>query len=187
LDRIDGEKALLAQFYFGRIIVLAQFYFYYKRRRTMERIQFYNTLGRLFCLLCILYSLIHNHFMLWVWSKLNFEFLTKYLWKIFIFTGSWWWYIVWSNNGFATPSNLWGSLEIRHHRGTEEVLCHPGCAGENPPARRNGEWRPAWRNLGWWMRNKASTNIQDEGLRIGGIGRQMNSKVRSVKQGMYRE
>jgi hypothetical protein len=30
LDRIDGEKVLLAQFYFGRIIVLAQFYFYYK-------------------------------------------------------------------------------------------------------------------------------------------------------------
>jgi hypothetical protein len=44
LDRIDGEKVLLAQFYFGGIIVLAQFYFYYKRRRTIELIQFYNTL-----------------------------------------------------------------------------------------------------------------------------------------------
>jgi hypothetical protein len=56
----DGENVLLAQFYFGVIIVLAQFYFYYKRRRTIELIQFYNTLGRLFPLLCILYSLIHN-------------------------------------------------------------------------------------------------------------------------------
>jgi hypothetical protein len=74
--------------------------------------------------------------------------------QICIFTGSWRWYIVWSNNGFATPSNLWGGLEIRHHRGTEEVLRPPGCAGENPPTRGNKEWRPAWRNLGWWMRKE---------------------------------
>jgi hypothetical protein len=66
LDRIDREKILLALFYFGGIIVLAQFYFYYKRRRLIELIQFYNTLGRLFHLLCISYSLIHNHFMLCV-------------------------------------------------------------------------------------------------------------------------
>jgi hypothetical protein len=32
-----------------------------------------------------------------------------------------------------------------------------------------------------------STNVLDEGLRIGGIGRQMNSKVKSVKQGVYQE
>jgi hypothetical protein len=32
-----------------------------------------------------------------------------------------------------------------------------------------------------------STNVLDEGLRIGGIGRRMNSKVKSVKQGVYRE
>jgi hypothetical protein len=32
-----------------------------------------------------------------------------------------------------------------------------------------------------------STNVLDEGLRIGGIGRQMNSKVKSVKQGVYRK
>jgi hypothetical protein len=32
-----------------------------------------------------------------------------------------------------------------------------------------------------------STNVLDEELRIGGIGRQMNSKVKSVKQGVYRE
>jgi hypothetical protein len=38
LDGIDGEKVLLAQFYFGGIIVLAQFYFYYKQRRTIELI-----------------------------------------------------------------------------------------------------------------------------------------------------
>jgi hypothetical protein len=31
------------------------------------------------------------------------------------------------------------------------------------------------------------TNILDEGLRIGEIGRQMNSKVKSVKQGGYRK
>jgi hypothetical protein len=30
-----------------------------------------------------------------------------------------------------------------------------------------------------------STNVLDEGLRIGEIGRRMNSKVESVKQGMY--
>jgi hypothetical protein len=32
-----------------------------------------------------------------------------------------------------------------------------------------------------------STNVQYEGLRIGGIGRRMNSKVKSVKQGVYRK
>jgi hypothetical protein len=32
-----------------------------------------------------------------------------------------------------------------------------------------------------------STNVLDEGLRIGGIGRRMNSKVKLVKQGMYRK
>jgi hypothetical protein len=32
-----------------------------------------------------------------------------------------------------------------------------------------------------------STNILDEGLRIGEIVRQMNSKVKSVKQGVYRK
>jgi hypothetical protein len=30
-----------------------------------------------------------------------------------------------------------------------------------------------------------STNVLDEGLRIGEIGRRMNSKVKSVKQGGY--
>jgi hypothetical protein len=30
-----------------------------------------------------------------------------------------------------------------------------------------------------------STNVLDEGLRIGEIGRRMNSKVNSVKQGGY--
>jgi hypothetical protein len=29
-----------------------------------------------------------------------------------------------------------------------------------------------------------STNVLDEGLRTGGVGRQMNSKVKSVKQGV---
>jgi hypothetical protein len=32
-----------------------------------------------------------------------------------------------------------------------------------------------------------STNIQYEGLRIGGVGRWMNSKVKLVKQGVYRK
>jgi hypothetical protein len=32
-----------------------------------------------------------------------------------------------------------------------------------------------------------STNVLDEGLRIGGIGRRMNSKVKSVKQGVCRK
>jgi hypothetical protein len=31
------------------------------------------------------------------------------------------------------------------------------------------------------------TNVLDEGLRIGEIGRRMNSKVKSVKQGVYRK
>jgi ribonuclease HI len=30
-----------------------------------------------------------------------------------------------------------------------------------------------------------STNVLGEGLRIGGVGRRMNSKVKSVKQGVY--
>jgi hypothetical protein len=32
-----------------------------------------------------------------------------------------------------------------------------------------------------------STNVLDEGLRIGGIGRRMNSKVKSIKEGVYRK
>jgi hypothetical protein len=32
-----------------------------------------------------------------------------------------------------------------------------------------------------------STNVLDEGLRIGEIGRRMNSKVKSVKQGLYQK
>jgi hypothetical protein len=32
-----------------------------------------------------------------------------------------------------------------------------------------------------------STNVLDEGLRIGETGRQMNSKVKSVKQGVCRK
>jgi hypothetical protein len=32
-----------------------------------------------------------------------------------------------------------------------------------------------------------STNVLDEGLKIGEIGRRMNSKVKSVKQGVYRK
>jgi hypothetical protein len=32
-----------------------------------------------------------------------------------------------------------------------------------------------------------STNVQYEGLRIGGLGRRMNSKVKLVKQGVYRK
>jgi hypothetical protein len=32
-----------------------------------------------------------------------------------------------------------------------------------------------------------STNVLDEGLRIGEIGRRINSKVKSVKQGGYRK
>jgi hypothetical protein len=32
-----------------------------------------------------------------------------------------------------------------------------------------------------------STNVQYEGLRIGGVGCRMNSKVKSVKQGVYQK
>jgi hypothetical protein len=32
-----------------------------------------------------------------------------------------------------------------------------------------------------------STNVLDEGLRIGEIGHRMNSKVKSVKQGVYQK
>jgi hypothetical protein len=32
-----------------------------------------------------------------------------------------------------------------------------------------------------------STNVLDEGLRIGKIGHRMNSKIKSIKQGMYRK
>jgi hypothetical protein len=36
-----------------------------------------------------------------------------------------------------------------------------------------------------WWRGLNSTNVLDEGLRIGETGRRMNSKVNSVKQGGY--
>jgi hypothetical protein len=39
----------------------------------------------------------------------------------------------------------------------------------------------------WKLMRVNSTNVLDEGLRIRGIGRRMNSKVKSVKQGVYRE
>jgi hypothetical protein len=32
-----------------------------------------------------------------------------------------------------------------------------------------------------------STNVQYEGLRIGGVGRRMNPKVKSAKQGVYQK
>jgi hypothetical protein len=32
-----------------------------------------------------------------------------------------------------------------------------------------------------------STNVLDEGLRIRGVGRRMNLKVKSVKQGVYQK
>jgi hypothetical protein len=41
--------------------------------------------------------------------------------------------------------------------------------------------------LGDYVTRVNSTNVLDEGLRIGGVGRRMNSKVRSVKQGVYRK
>jgi hypothetical protein len=49
----------------------------------------------------------------------------------------------------------------------------------------------------WWIVDRVglvplltrvkSTNILDEGLRIREIGRRMNSKVKSVKQGVYQK
>jgi hypothetical protein len=36
-----------------------------------------------------------------------------------------------------------------------------------------------------YMMRVNSTNVLDEGLRIRGIGRRMNSKVKPVKQGVY--
>jgi hypothetical protein len=41
--------------------------------------------------------------------------------------------------------------------------------------------------IGRWVTRVNSTNVLDEGLRIGEIGRQMNSKVKSVKQVVYRK
>jgi hypothetical protein len=39
----------------------------------------------------------------------------------------------------------------------------------------------------WQVTRVNSTNVQDEGLRIGGIGHQMNSKVKIIKRGAYQE
>jgi hypothetical protein len=41
--------------------------------------------------------------------------------------------------------------------------------------------------LGWLLTRVNLTNVLDEGLRIGGVGHWMNSKVKSVKQGVYRK
>jgi hypothetical protein len=43
------------------------------------------------------------------------------------------------------------------------------------------------RSVGRHVTRVNSTNVLDEGLRIGEIGRQMNSKVRLVKIGVYRK
>jgi hypothetical protein len=58
-------------------------------------------------------------------------------------------------------------------------------------------WHKSKENVGggitWDVKGEAgvtrvnSTNVQYEGLRIGGVGRRMNSKVKSVKQGVYRK
>jgi hypothetical protein len=42
-------------------------------------------------------------------------------------------------------------------------------------------------SIQYYLRGLISTNALDEGLRIGGVGRWMNSKVKSVKQGVYRK
>jgi hypothetical protein len=48
---------------------------------------------------------------------------------------------------------------------------------------------PNWSNefTAWALTRVNSTNVLDEGLRIGEIGRRMNSKVKSVKQGVYQK
>jgi hypothetical protein len=38
-----------------------------------------------------------------------------------------------------------------------------------------------------WVTRVNSTNVLDEGLRIGEIGRRMNSKVKLVEKGVYRK
>jgi hypothetical protein len=48
-------------------------------------------------------------------------------------------------------------------------------------------WIQLWRSPRQAVTRVNLTNVLDEGLRIGGIGRRMNSKVKSVKQDMYRE
>jgi hypothetical protein len=40
---------------------------------------------------------------------------------------------------------------------------------------------------GWRLMRANSTNVVDEGLRVGETGRRMTSKVKSVKQGGYRK
>jgi hypothetical protein len=75
----------------------------------------------------------------------------------------------------------------------------------SPPPHGVAPWRleqsrtppppPSWRRQGTdrgpfgrgQLKRANSTNVLDEGLRIGGVGRQMNLKVRSVKQGVYRK
>jgi hypothetical protein len=42
-------------------------------------------------------------------------------------------------------------------------------------------------NVVFMLTRVNSTNVLDEGLRIGEIERRMNSKVKSVKQGVYRK
>jgi hypothetical protein len=54
----------------------------------------------------------------------------------------------------------------------------PSLGRATMPSRR--EWCP-------YVSRVNSTNVLDEGLRIGGIGHQMNSKIKSVKQGVYQE
>jgi hypothetical protein len=44
-----------------------------------------------------------------------------------------------------------------------------------------------WRRSGSRWRGVNSTNVLDDGLRIGEIGRRMNSKVKLVKIGVYRK
>jgi hypothetical protein len=87
----------------------------------------------------------------------------------------------------ASPKKLVFHIILRRwpHHGCK--IC-PTMATDNialwkslkPNSQKKGDTRtnPIWRGLN-------STNVLDEGLRIGETGRRMNSKVNSVKQGGY--
>jgi hypothetical protein len=72
----------------------------------------------------------------------------------------------------------------------DKDLLDASCSGSFTHMKEEAKWDLLDRiqeNTEGWVTRVNSKNVLDEGLRIGGIGRRMNSKVKSVEQGVYRK
>jgi hypothetical protein len=72
----------------------------------------------------------------------------------------------------------------------DKDLLDASCSGSFTRMKEEAKWDLLDRiqeNTEGWVTRVNSTNALDEGLRIEETGRRMNSKVKSVEQGVYRK